>query len=288
MPSQHERTADYDQLEALIGDRHPHLSNRLKDIAEFVLANPSMVALETVATVAEKAGATPSALVRFAQAMGFDGFSDMQRAFRTRLVDAGRSYAERLAAIGDRLDGSTSALVAGYGEATIEAIHELVARLPVAKLDAAAELLARAPSISIVAQRRSFGVAAYLDYALLSLGLRTELLHGLAGSTSMRVDATPHDAVLLAVSFKPYAAETIEVLRAATKRGQSSIVITDSPLSPLLPSADIALLVRDPEIEGVRSLGASMSLAVMLVIATGKRMVDIRDADPPDRGQVTK
>ena len=110
---------------------------------------------------------TPSALVRFAQAFGFDGFTDMQRLFRARLAETGPSYAERLEAIRDGLDGSTEALIAGMGEATIEAVQSLVESLPAEALDAAARRLAEASTVLIAAQRRSFAVAAYLDYALL-------------------------------------------------------------------------------------------------------------------------
>ena len=101
----------FTDLEQLIAARHGSLSTRLKDIAAFVLAHPNTIALETVATVAEQARVPPSALVRFAQALGFDGFSDMQRLFRLRLVEQMPSYADRLAqrengdaAAGDSLD----------------------------------------------------------------------------------------------------------------------------------------------------------------------------------------
>jgi len=88
----------YDELRGAIAQRHRALSGRLQQIAEFVLDNPTDVALGTVAEIAERSGVPPSAIVRFAHAIGFDGFTQMQQVFRSRLVaGVAPSYKARLA-----------------------------------------------------------------------------------------------------------------------------------------------------------------------------------------------
>ena len=88
----------YDELRGEIAQRHRALSGRLQQIAEFVLDHPTEVALGTVAEVAQRAGVQPSAIVRFAHALGFGGFTEMQQVFRSRLVaGVAPSYKERLA-----------------------------------------------------------------------------------------------------------------------------------------------------------------------------------------------
>jgi DNA-binding MurR/RpiR family transcriptional regulator len=77
---------NYDELRGAIAQRHRALSGRLQQIAEFVLDHPTDVALGTVAEIAERSGVPPSAIVRFAHALGFGGFTEMQQVFRTRLV----------------------------------------------------------------------------------------------------------------------------------------------------------------------------------------------------------
>jgi 3-oxoacyl-[acyl-carrier protein] reductase len=67
--------------------RHPRFANRPKQIVEFALDHPTGgMALGTVAEAAERAGVQPSAIVRFARAMGYGGFTEMQQVFRSRLV----------------------------------------------------------------------------------------------------------------------------------------------------------------------------------------------------------
>src|SRR3954447_16229434 len=88
--------ATFAELEKAIIERFPGLSKRLQQIASHALDNPSELALETIAAVAQRAGVQPSSLIRFAKVFGFSGYSDMQRVFRLRLTDAMPDYKERL------------------------------------------------------------------------------------------------------------------------------------------------------------------------------------------------
>src|SRR3569623_2445625 len=76
----------YDELRGTIAQRHRALSGRLQQIAEFVLDHPVDVALGTVAEVAQRVGVPPSAIVRFAHALGFGGFTEIQQIFHSRLI----------------------------------------------------------------------------------------------------------------------------------------------------------------------------------------------------------
>ena len=69
-------------LHDLIARRRDQLPRRLVQAAEFALAHPQDVAFGTIAEIARAAQVQPSALVRFAQALGYAGFSDQQAVFR--------------------------------------------------------------------------------------------------------------------------------------------------------------------------------------------------------------
>jgi len=262
----------FDELRALIAERHGQLSARLRDIAEFSLAHPEEVALETVATLARRAGAPPSALVRFAQALGFEGFSQMQRVFRDRLVTRIPSYAERIRRAG-RPDSRRAPPLQAFAEATMQAVGRLRAELSEQTLEQGAELLAAADTIHLVGQRRSFPVVAYLAYAFAHLGRRAHLLDGVGGMLGQQADAMRPGDVLLASSFKPYARETLEVVEQAVALDVPVIAVTDLPLSPLARLGRVILPVEDAEVEGVRGLPAAMSAASALVLALGRKLV---------------
>lgn len=263
--------AAFEDLQALIAARHQDLSTRLRQIAVFVLARPDDVALETVAVVAERAGVQPSALVRFAQTLGYAGFTDMQRVFRARLVARGPSYAERLRAPGVRA-GPEDAL-GHFVTAGHQVLDQLQATLDPAQLARAVTLLAEAEVIHLVAQRRSFPVAVYMAYGISHLGRRMQLLDGVGGMVLQQARSMSDRDAVLAVSFQPYAKETLAVARHARAAGARLVALTDVPLSPLAPLGHVVLCVEDAELRGIRALTASMCLAASLVVGLGHRLM---------------
>src|SRR3990170_6696124 len=92
--------ASYDDLRVAITRRHDTLSGRLRQIAVFAVDHPNDVALNTVSSLASSIGVQPSSIVRFANAFGYDGFSEMQRVFRSRLVaEMSPGYRARFASV---------------------------------------------------------------------------------------------------------------------------------------------------------------------------------------------
>ena len=91
-----ERAVNYEQLKDSISQAYPGLSKQLQRIARFALDKPHDLALGTVAAIAEAAEVQPSSMIRFANALGYSGFSEMQQVFRGHLVERSASYRERI------------------------------------------------------------------------------------------------------------------------------------------------------------------------------------------------
>ena len=145
-----------------------------------------------MAVLADDAGVQPSTLVRFANTMGFGGFSAMQEVFRTYLVEVSMPYRERIArmraahANGDRpVD-----ILRGFVVESISGLEHLPAAIAPDTFDAAVRLLAAAQRIDVLAYRRSFPVACYLAYALNQLELPAQLLNGVGGMNEVYADAS--------------------------------------------------------------------------------------------------
>ena len=78
------------------------------------------------------------------------------------------------------------------------------------------------------------------------------------------------DAVL-AISFAPYASETVSLSQAAAARGVPIVSITDSPFSPLAQIAGLWIEVGEANFEGFRSMAATLSLAMTLTVAVAEK-----------------
>lgn len=264
----------YDELKLEIARQQERLSKRLWQIAEFALRDPDSMALKTVAGLAACAQVQPSTLIRFAKHFGYSGFSEMQSVFRTRLIDRSTSYAQRIREFSSIDGGATEPadILRHFVEYDIAALRHLSRETSGYDLDRAVDLLAAADVIGVVAKRRSFPIAGYLAYALSHLGRRALLIHGLGGMDAEQMRLVSERDLLVAVSFKPYAPETLAVVASAAERGVPVLAVTDGPFSPLVPLAKVSFEVEEAQVQGIRSLTASMCLAASLVIALGQRL----------------
>jgi DNA-binding MurR/RpiR family transcriptional regulator len=267
----------FEQLKDQLSRAYPAMSPQLQRIAGFALEHPQDMALDTVASLARGAGVQPSAMVRFAQALGFGGFSEMQRVFRGRLVErsnnGSRNYRERIEAFRAKQERSGPAGVLGQfvadGISALEQLHDQVAP---ADLAAAVKVLASARTIYVLGHRRSFPVAYYLAYALSQLELSTQLLDTVGGM--LREPARligPKDA-LVVVSFKNYTPEVVEVAQACHARKVPVVAITDNALSPLAQPAKVCFQVEENASKPFRMLVAPMCLAQALVVSLGEQI----------------
>ena len=264
---------DFAALKALIIERAADMPKRLTQVATYAVENPDEVAFGTVASIALSADVQPSTLVRFSQALGYQGFSDLQDVFRSRLRDRVLNYDERLEQLrGHARDGSkASLLLDGFSDAATRSLAMLKEKIDSEQLEKAVKMLAEADTIYLVGLRRSFPITSYMSYAFGKLGVKNMLIDAVGGLAAEDISfATPRDRIL-AISFTPYASETISLAQRAAARGVPIIAITDSPFSPLASVASLWFEIQEANFEGFRSMAATLSLAMTLTVAVAEQ-----------------
>ena len=93
------------------------------------------------------------------------------------------------------------------------------------------------------------------------------LLDGLGGMFREQFALVrPNDAVI-AISFSPYAEQTVELVQLAAGKGVKQIAITDSTVSPLAQFCEVSFVMREAQMDGFRSQLSSMCLAQTLVLS---------------------
>lgn len=253
------------------------LSRQLKLIARHIEKSGDQIALEGIQETARRCEVQPSAVVRFAKHFGFSGFSEMQALFKAgavRQLAPDRDYQDRLR---DVIATGSQPLTAAHIAhevigGSIDSLQALQRRLPDAQFDAAVALMQEAPAIWLAASRRSFPVGAYLAYALQHTAKPVHWLHGLGYMQQGELRALNPGDLLVAISFEPYAQETLTLAQSALDRGAKLLAITDSALSPLAARADATLLVQDGATFGFRSLTNTLCLAQSLFLGLAYRM----------------
>jgi DNA-binding MurR/RpiR family transcriptional regulator len=267
---------DYEDLIREIHEKHDDMSKSYQRIAVYLTQNPNDVAIRSVNSIAESCGIHASSFVRFAQSLGYKGFKELQEVFQRRLSTAAPGFEARIKALeGELIGGKAQGNVSFLQELVlrdIASLQELLANVSNDALGKAVTLMDKADTIFLLGQLRSAPVVELLRYVLTMLGKRTVLLDASGGlATHMAKVMTPRD-LLIAVSFRFYATEVVNVTEDVSSRGIAILAITDSTLSPLAKCARILFTVPEHEYTFSRSLAAPMCVAQALVVSLAAKL----------------
>ena len=263
----------FDDFQRRLIEIEPQLPKRLRQAATYALEHPDEFALGTASTLARNAEVQASTLVRFAQTLGFAGFTELQEVFRSRLRDRWPDYSERLRALQQnaRDSGDPAHLMFGFANSAATSLARLRDNVQRRELDQAVSLLAGARTIHCLGQRRSFCVAHYLTYALSQLGIPACLVDNAGGLGPEQLAQAGKGDALIAVSFSPYTPLTIDLATRARRAGVPVVAVTDSALSPLAGVADVRFEIVESDFGSFRSLSATFCLAMTLAVAVGEK-----------------
>ncbi len=265
-----------ESLQALIVQHQDKLSARLKVVAAWLVEHPQQVPLSTLAEIATEAGVHASTLVRFANYFGFDGFSGMQKLYKSQLMEHPRNYRERISQLKQRQGSSAGdapekpvSLLEEFTEGNLLALELLRQQTKPETLDAAVQTLNSVDEVFLCGLRRMYPVATYFHYTLSHLDVRCHLIDGNGGTEKEQVGWAGENSALIAITFNPYTTVTAEVVSAAAEQGCKVILITDSELCPLANLAEHLFVVREAEVRTFRSLNSTLCLAQTLCVALG-------------------
>ncbi|WP_254018254.1 MurR/RpiR family transcriptional regulator [Mesorhizobium escarrei] len=271
-----ETPQDYEDLIRVIHDRYDGMSKSYQKIALYLTQNPNDVAVRSVNSIGETSGVHASSFVRFAQALGYEGFKDLQSLFQKRLSTAAPGFEARVKALekelGERTDRSEMGFMHDLVVRDIASLKEMLTDIQPEDLAEAVSLLEKADVVYLIGQLRSEPVVELLRYILTMLGKRCVLLDPGGGLATHMARAMRKTDLLFAVSFRFYANEVVNVVEEAAGRGIPIVAISDSTLSPLAKSARVLFAVPEHEYTFSRSLAAPMCLAQALTVALAARL----------------
>ncbi|QIM67735.1 Fe-S cluster assembly protein HesB [Mannheimia granulomatis] len=256
-----------------IRKQYDGLSKRLKQVAQYVLDNGNSVVFDTVSTIADRANVPPSTLIRFANAFGFSGFNEIKQLFRQDMMENTSRYAERVQLFRqiepdeNSSDGTLNHILDVFVQGNMQALQQLTSQVSSEQLEQTVEILNSAKRIFIVGLKRSFSIANYLNYALHHLDYDVFMIDGSGGMFDEQLGRIREGDAVIAISFSPYANETLNVVSATARTGVKHIAITDSQLSPLLSFSDVSFIIKEAQVSGFRSQCATMTLAQTIAVS---------------------
>lgn len=243
-----------------------------KKIAGFILESYDKAAFMTASRLGQKVGVSESTVVRFASELGYDGYPDMQRCLQ-KMIRSRLTTVQRIEVTNDRLGDQD--LLSMVLQSDIEKIRMTLEELDRESFNRAVDAIVSARKIYIIGVRSSAAIASFLHFyfnlifenaALVSANTASEIFESL-----LRVG---EGDVVIGVSFPRYSSRTVQAMSFARDRGATTIAITDSEASPLVPSSRCTLMARSDMASFVDSLVAPLSLVNALLVAVSQRRND--------------
>lgn len=257
-----QNTQDMIQRLNLSGSR---LSKSHHRIAEYILQHYDKAVFMTAAKLGEMVNVSESTVVRFAVALGYEGYPELQQALQ-ELVRHRLTATQRFEMSSDI---SQEEVLSTVLKADMQNIRSTIDGIDNAAFLRAVQVISGARRIYILGLRSAAPLAQFAGYYLHYIFDDVRVVA--AGSTDVfeaisRIEASD---VLLGISFPRYSSRTIEAMSFARSRHAQVIGLTDGPMSPLHEVADICLSMRTDMASFVDSMAAPMSVINALIVALG-------------------
>ena len=229
-------------------------------IAEAVLAEPTLLAFGTVSDLASRVGTSRPTIVRFANTLGFKGYTQLQRHVRIDLSHQLARPSERIRHENE-IDLPARTAIDGAITSVFDALDgERIAEL--------ANPVIQAENVWVLSGETS-QAGAHAFHSGLSMvrpGVRSLEEHSYGTDLS---DAGPRDTAVVFDFFR-YRRQVATATRVFAEAGVTIVAITDSPLSPLVELADAWCEIEVPAIGPFDSSVPVVALAELLVSQVAK------------------
>lgn len=240
------------------------LSKGQKRIADYILANYDKVAFMTASSLGDVVGVSESTVVRFANALDYEGYPQLQKALqesiKTKLTTVQRFELSKDQDIGENYLKQIMASDMENIRKTIDAVDEEMIQKSV-------DALHDARKVYILGLRSSSVLANYLGFYLNFILDNVSIVPSGANDLFDHLLNITEEDVLITFSFPRYSKTTYEVVDFAKAQGAKLIGITDSKSSPLVPLSDYYMTAKYNMNTFIDSLVAPMSLVNALIIA---------------------
>ena len=239
-----------------------------KLIARYILENYDKAAFMTASKLGKTVQVSESTVVRFAMQLGYDGYPSMQRALQ-EMIRGKLTSIQRIRASDGVLSGSD--LMTNVLHRDMEKIRMAIDQTDSAEFERVVDTVVRAKRLYLVGFRSSSFLAGYLNFYFRLIFDNVTLVQGGAAGTFDQIFRVGPGDVVFAICFPRYSELALKTIQFAKERGATVVGLTDSELSPIVRTADCALLVHNEMISFVDSLAAPMSMLNALILAAARK-----------------
>jgi DNA-binding MurR/RpiR family transcriptional regulator len=249
-------------LSTYITERFDEFSRSQKDVARYIVDHLDEAAFQTAEELARRADTSSSTVVRFSQALGFEGYPELQQA-------AIEEYRNRVA----EQDGPSQLFDFDHSEfeASLAAEHanveDTARNLTREQVEACVSALASAQRVMILGVDQMAFFASYLRHLLALLDIRAEVVSSPRQDSITRLSRVGDDTLVIAFSAGRAHPLVVRAMKLARHRRAHTLSISDATLSEVGEHAELTLYYSSNSPSFTRSNAAL--LAIVQALAYG-------------------
>lgn len=256
-------TSEHQSLSKYIRARFDECSRSQKDVAQYIVDHLDEAAFQTAEELARRANTSSSTVVRFSQALGFEGFPELQAAAREeyrRVHAAAPAGASKTGASStplfslDQNEFETS-LTADYLN-----VEETARKISRSSVEALVEAIVDAEKVLVAGTDQMAFFASYLRHLLMLLDLRVDVVASPSQEALSRLGRIDSGTLVIGLSAGRPHPLVVRAMKLARHRKARTAAITDATLSEVAKLAQIKLYYSSNSPAYVRSHTALLSV----------------------------
>ncbi len=250
-------------------ERLPQMSKNQRQLTEYICGHYDQAAFLTAARLGGELGISESTVVRYAKALGYEGYPQFQRALEACVKDRLKGTVS----VDDGLGEQGSVFPCSVMARDLERVRTAMQGLDPETFETAVSDILEAETVYVMGLRGSEPLASFLHFYLHMIRPGVVLLKSTDVSEifEQMVRIREKDC-FIGISFPRYSLRTLKAMEFANDRNARIISITDSPRSPMNLYTSCCLLAPGGEASIAESLAAPMSLLNALVAALCRRV----------------
>jgi len=250
---------EHQSLSLYIQTRFEECSRSQKDVAQYIVDHLDEAAFQTAEELARRANTSSSTVVRFSQALGFEGFPELQAAAREEYR---RLHAQPPGATGG--EGPLFSLDQNEFETALAADHlnveETARKVSRPAVEELTEAIVGAEKVLVAGTDQMAFFASYTRHLLMLLDLRVDVVASPSQEALSRLGRIDSGTLVIGLSAGRPHPLVVRAMKLARHRRARTAAITDATLSEVAKLAQIKLYYSSNSPAYVRSHTALLSL----------------------------
>ncbi len=261
-------------LSGYIRARFDEFSRSQKDVAQYIVDHLDEAAFQTAEELARRANTSSSTVVRFSQALGFEGFPELQQAardeYRRQVGGGALNGAPQPAAVAPLFSLDHTEFEAALAADHVN-VEDTAHKLSRADVETAIDAIVSAEKVLIAGTDQMAFFASYLRHLLMLLDIRAEVVASPSQEALGRLSRIDDRTLVVGLSAgRPHPLIT-RTMKLARHRKATTLAITDATLSEVARLARIRLYYSSNTPAFVRSHTALLSIIQALAYGVYSR-----------------